>query len=53
LSFTYVIYDDSWPIVEDKNMKKSCDEVDQIWKNEFQCEIEINHLYNTSDNKDE
>ncbi len=46
----YVIYHDPWPIIEDKNMKKSCDQIDQIWKDEFQCEIEIDHLYNTSDN---
>jgi len=47
----YIIYHDPWPIVEDKNMKKSCDQVDQIWKDEFKCEIEMDHLYNTSRNK--
>jgi len=46
----YIVYHDPWPIVEDKNMKKSCDQVDQIWKDEFKCEIEMDHLYNTSRN---
>jgi hypothetical protein len=44
----YVIYHDPWLIIEDKTMKKSFDQVDQIWKNEFQCEIDIDHLLNTS-----
>jgi hypothetical protein len=47
----YVIYHDPWPIVEDENMKKLCDEVDQIWKDE--CGIEFDHVYNTSDNNDD
>jgi hypothetical protein len=46
----YVIYHDPWPIVEDKTMKKSCDQVDQIWKDEFKCQIETDHLHNTSGN---
>jgi hypothetical protein len=45
--FGYIIYHDPWPIVKDKIMKKWCD---QIWKDEFKCEIEIDHLHNTSDN---
>jgi hypothetical protein len=43
----YIIYHDPWPNVEDDNMKKTCDQVDQIWRNEFQCGIETDHLYNT------
>ncbi|UJR07065.1 hypothetical protein I4U23_011353 [Adineta vaga] len=46
----YVIYHDPWPIVEDEKMKKSCDKVDQIWRDEFQCELGTDHLYDTSDN---
>jgi hypothetical protein len=44
----YVIFHDPWPIVEDENMKKSCDQVDKTWKDEFQCGIELDHLYDTS-----
>jgi hypothetical protein len=39
-----VVYRDPWPIIEDKNMKKSCDKVDQIWKYEFKCEIETSYI---------
>ncbi|CAF1377810.1 unnamed protein product [Adineta ricciae] len=46
----YVIYHDPWPIVEDEKMKKSCDKVDQIWRDEFQCELGTDHLYDTSNN---
>jgi hypothetical protein len=45
----YIIYHDPCPIIEDKKMIKSCD---QIWKNEFQCELTTDHLYNTWDNRD-
>jgi len=40
----YTIYHDPWPIIEDKNMKKSCDQVDQIWRHEFKCEIETSYI---------
>ncbi len=43
----YIIYHDPWPIFEDENMKKSSDQIDQIWNEEFQCGIEFDHLYNT------
>ncbi len=39
----YVVYHDPWPIIEDKNMKKSCNQIDQIWNDEFKCEIEVDH----------
>ena len=45
----YVIYHDPWPMIEDKTMKNSCDRVDQIWKDEFQCNIDTDHLYNIPD----
>ena len=48
----YVIYHEPWPMVEDEKMKKSCEQVDQIWRDEFQCELNMDHLYNTSDNMD-
>jgi hypothetical protein len=41
----YVIYHDPWPIIEDKTMKKSRDQVDQIWRDEFHCKIGIDHRY--------
>lgn len=47
----YVIYHDPWPIVEDNNMKQSCDKIDQIWRDEFQCEIEADHLLNTANKR--
>ncbi|CAF2995915.1 unnamed protein product [Rotaria sp. Silwood2] len=37
----YVIFHDPWPTLEDENMKKS---YYQIWNDEFQCDIEIDHL---------
>ncbi len=45
--FGYIIYHDPWPVAQDKTMKKSCYQVDQTWKDEFQCDIEIDHIYNT------
>ena len=45
----YVIYHDPWPIVEDKDMEKSCNQDVQIWKDEFQCDLETDHLFKTPD----
>ncbi|CAF2574018.1 unnamed protein product [Rotaria sp. Silwood2] len=45
----YVIFHDPWPIIEDNNMKKSCDKIDDIWKEEFDNDITTDHLYNTVD----
>ncbi len=47
----YIIYHEPWPMVEDETMKKSSQEVDQIWNDEFQCGIELDHLYQTSNYK--
>ncbi len=41
--FDYVIYHDPWPIIEDENMKKSCDQVDRMWKEEFHRDINTDH----------
>ena len=45
----YVIYHDPWPVDEDNKMVQSCDKIDRIWKDEFQCEIETDHLFNATD----
>ncbi|CAF4669346.1 unnamed protein product, partial [Rotaria sp. Silwood2] len=45
----YVIFHHPWPIIEDDTMKKSCDKVDAIWKQEFDSDITTDHLYNTID----
>ena len=39
----YVIYHDPWPIIADKNMKKSCNHVDRLWKEEFRRDINTDH----------
>ncbi|CAF3529452.1 unnamed protein product [Rotaria sp. Silwood1] len=43
----YVIFHDPWPIIDDSNMKKSCDKTDEIWTREFDSDITTDHLYNT------
>ena len=43
----YVIYHDPWPVIQEENMTQTCDRIDQIWKDEFQCELETDHLMNT------
>ncbi len=40
----YIIYHDPWPIVEDKTIKKSCDQVLQIWRDEFKCEMDSSYI---------
>ncbi|CAF4167185.1 unnamed protein product [Rotaria sordida] len=45
----YIIFHDPSPILEDD----FSDGAYQIWKNEFQCDIETDHLYSTSDNKND
>ena len=45
----YVILHSPWPIVEDDTMKSSCDLTDDIWKQEFDTDINTDHLYNTID----
>jgi hypothetical protein len=40
----YVIFHDPWPIIEDENINKSFDQIDKIWKDEFQSDINIDHL---------
>lgn len=39
----YVISHDPWPVVEDSQMKQTCETIDQIWKTD--------HLLNVSDNR--
>ncbi|CAF1191693.1 unnamed protein product [Adineta steineri] len=43
----YVVNHAPWPMIEDDIMKKTSDRSDDIWKNEFQADIETDHLYNT------
>ncbi|CAF3661931.1 unnamed protein product [Adineta steineri] len=43
----YVIYHNPWPIIGDKIMKKSCDQINQIWKDEFRRDIETDHVRGT------
>ncbi|CAF1325825.1 unnamed protein product [Rotaria sordida] len=43
----YVIFHDPWPIIDDNNMKKSCNKMDEIWKREFDSDTTTDHLYNT------
>ena len=43
----YVIYHDPWPVIQEENMTQTCDQIDRIWKDEFQCELETDHPMNT------
>jgi hypothetical protein len=43
----YLIIHDPQPIVEDEGMKNSSDQMDHIWKDEFQCDLDKDHFYDT------
>ncbi|CAF1026897.1 unnamed protein product [Adineta steineri] len=45
----YVVNHAPWPMIEDNIMKKTSDRSDDMWKKEFQSDIETDHLYNTID----
>jgi hypothetical protein len=44
----YIIDHAPWPSVDEKKMKSSCDDTTKVWKDEFQNEMETDHLYNTT-----
>ncbi|CAF3335140.1 unnamed protein product [Rotaria sp. Silwood2] len=43
----YIIVHAPWPIIEDKKIKQEKERKDSIWKEEFQSEISMDHLFNT------
>ncbi|CAF4358827.1 unnamed protein product, partial [Rotaria sordida] len=45
----YIIFHAPWPIIEDKQMKKENDRKNNIWKEEFQSEISMDHLYDINE----
>ena len=45
----YLIDHAPWPSVDGKEAKKACGGLDKAWKNEFQADMSMDHLYNTGD----
>ncbi len=45
----YVIDHAPWPSDEINQMKKSCENTNNNWKKEFDCDMKTDHLYLTSE----
>jgi hypothetical protein len=45
----YVIYRDPWHKRGNDVINKECNEMDTIWKDEFQVNIMMDHLFGTTD----
>ena len=41
----YIIYHDSWPVIEDQTMETTPYHVNRMWKREFHCDLDTDHLY--------
>lgn len=48
----YVIDHNPRLTIEDEEMKTFSDEINQTWKDEFQCEIETDYLFDTPSHDD-
>jgi hypothetical protein len=46
----YVIDHAPWPSVDRNQMKSSCDDTNNAWKQEFDNDMSTDHLYNTVKN---
>ena len=44
----YIIDHAPWPSVDEEEMQSACDDTTKAWKDEFQSEMEKDHLYNTT-----
>ncbi|CAF1067084.1 unnamed protein product [Adineta ricciae] len=47
----YVVDHAPWPSVDANKMKKSCDDTANVWKREFDSDMQFDHLFNTKTNE--
>ena len=40
----YIVYHDPWPMVEDQKMTDAHDRVNEMWTDEFDSQIDADHL---------
>jgi hypothetical protein len=43
----YLVDHVPWPSIDEKAMSSSCKDTAHAWKDEFQVDMSIDHLYNT------